>query len=141
MPVSNLEITFALNDPNNQQAKPCLVIECKSPHEFMINTVTHMLMHWQECMVVIFTAPNPVKIPLWALLMLHAELLSTDAKYVFACIVELYHTLVVQKQSYDLLTSGVASLVLYIDWKHPTKPGQHIKHTLFTGNPWAAMPP
>lgn len=65
--------------------------------------------------------------------MLHSKQLTVQAKPVFALIAQTYHSMLAQNQTYGLLTWGLASISLCIDWKH--EPGSHVNCQLFKSEP------
>lgn len=52
--------------------------------------------------------------------------LDRAALGVMGALVQLYHAMVRRQQTYGLLTSNHASLLVKIDWLHPSEPGQHV---------------
>ena len=142
-PRSDLEFLFAPKDGLHH--RPCLVVELKNPHEFTPELLQEVIIHFQTCVKnralhEYLRQGSLTHIPVRCAMMLDKMAISSEARLVLRYLIKLYHALVIRRQRYGLLTAGVASLLVAIDWDHPSEPGQHVKVRIGKGDPWKTMP-
>jgi len=130
---TDIELIYRSNNSREREDKTCLIIECQNPSSFTEEVVREVIEHWNDLISIdspgardaIASFPQH-DIPLRLLLAGQIKF-PQEVKYVFSCLVQLYHCMVVRCQKYGLLTSGVTSVMMQVDWEHPNEPGQHVK--------------
>lgn len=148
-PISDIEVCyFSRTDPQpGQRGLPLAVIELKSPQKLTpdkLHDVIHkfgrycsspaLLRRWQDQADVRLRAA-------YHLARHDATVLRSEAREVLDCLVQLYHNMVMRRLTYGLLTSVTTTLLVRIDWHHPTQPGQVVHVATHDSFSQHIMPP
>ena len=129
-----VDIEYIYDTPERHHSRegglPCLVIECKSAHKLTANVLEKVLHNFD----LFCRSPSlqkrwradgsiPVRSALYAD---NAGVLDPAAIAVLGCLVQLYHAMLRRRQTFGMLTSIDATLLLKIDWSHATEAGQRV---------------
>ena len=112
---------------------PFLVIEVKDPIKLTYTQMEKVLteLHTYVCSPTERASFQMDKKIKFSFLFHHEDrTLMHAAESLFSAISQLNSAMIIGRQTYGMLLTGQAALVLRIDWNHRTQPGQHAYYTL-----------